>query len=83
MKEYEPVLQWVFIDALFPEPKIWKLMYGKKKKRCVATVWQNMDKKGTWHTWDVNGVGGENWIEDTVAKAKVEAAASAIAQGFI
>lgn len=47
--------------------------------RVVATVYDN----GVWHTWDHEGVGGENDMEDTVAKAKVEAAASAIAQGFI
>lgn len=57
----------------------WRLMVGNKRKRCVATVWDN----GTWSTWDREGTGGENWKEDTVAKAKVEAAASAITQGFI
>ena len=50
-----------------------------KKKRHVATVWDN----GVWHTWDREGSGGENSVEPTVAQAKVEAAASAIAQGFI
>lgn len=43
-----------------------------------ATVWDN----GTWHTWDNEGVGGENWEELTVEKAKIEAAISAAIQGF-
>lgn len=47
--------------------------------RLVATVWTN----GVWHTWDRDGIGGENDSEETVERAKIEAAASAIAQGFI
>lgn len=58
-------------------PGEWRLYV--KKKRHVATVWDN----GVWHTWDREGSGGENSVEPTVAQAKVEAAASAIAQGFI
>ena len=48
-------------------------------QRCVANVWEN----GIWHTWDQDGVGGENDKEETVARAKIEAAASAIQQGFV
>ena len=55
----------------------WRLQVGMV--RHVATVWDN----GTWHTWDRRGTGGENDVEATVARAKIEAAASAIAQGFI
>jgi hypothetical protein len=61
----------------------WHLMVRdslrSKKWRRAATVWAN----GVWHTWDRKGSGGENWREDTVKQAKIEAAASAIAQGFI
>jgi hypothetical protein len=55
----------------------WKLLVEDRGH--AASVWDN----GTWHTWDRNGVGGENFIEKTVLRAKIEAAASAIAQGFI
>ena len=44
-----------------------------------ATVYSN----GVWHTWDADGVGGENSREATVEKAKAEALQSAIDQGFI
>ena len=59
---------------------VWELTVGRgKHPRVVATVWMN----GTWHTWDRNGVGGENNKEKTIKRASVEAAASAIEQGFI
>ena len=61
----------------------WHLMVRNslrtKKWRIAATVYPN----GIWHTFNQDGVGGENWKEDTIKKAKIEAAASAIAQGFI
>lgn len=58
----------------------WKLLVGLgKKPRVAAHVYPN----GVWHTFDQEGVGGENDSEETVQKAKVEAAASCIAQGFI
>lgn len=48
-------------------------------KQSWATVWDN----GTWHTWDENGVGGENSVEESVEAAKREAFESAMRQGFI
>jgi len=64
----------------------WQLMVGHNEpRRSAATVWLT----GVWHTWDENGVGGENSAEWTragkpdVNRAKIEAAAAAIAQGFI
>ena len=66
----EPLVKWIKTQDR------WEL---HMRNRSVATVWMN----GVWHTWDRDGNGGENSAEDTVAKAKVEAAASAIAQGFI
>lgn len=58
----------------------WMLVVGRgKKPRKVANVWAN----GVWHTWDRSGIGGENSSEPTIERAKVEAAASVIAQGFI
>lgn len=57
--------------------------------RTAATVWRNNGSQATWHTWDHDGVGGENDVEheDTpekaIRRAKIEAAASAIEQGFV
>lgn len=67
----EPLLQW------HKEGDEWNLR--ARGKRTIATVFEN----GVWHTWDRNGNGGENSSEPTAERAKVEAAASAIAQGFI
>ena len=47
--------------------------------RIVATVYPN----GTWVTWNKDGVGGENCIEDSLPKAMIEAELSAIMQGFV
>lgn len=44
----------------------------------AANVWSN----GVWHTWDHDGVGGENSTEDTVDHAKHEAEESSISQDF-
>jgi hypothetical protein len=60
----------------YPQQNAWMPTY---RKRVVATVWTN----GTWHTWDENGVGGENSNEKTVEEAKRQAGGSAILQGFI
>jgi len=81
-KLVERHLEWVLHrDVLTCANKEWRLIvciHGKVP-RVAATVWGD----GTWHTWDKNGVGGENSKEDTVEKAKIEASASAMAQGFI
>lgn len=54
----------------------WHLMVGT---HCAAIVYST----GTWHTFDGDGNGGENDKAMSVAEAKVQAAASAIDQGFI
>ena len=49
-----------------------------------ATLWAN----GTWHTWNDDGVGGENGVEnpllhdDVIAKAKEEAVAACERSGL-
>jgi len=65
----------------------WQLMVGLIGfERCAATVWDT----GVWHTWDRDGTGGENGAEwkprsgkPDVERAKIEAAAAAIEQGFV
>ena len=55
----------------------------------AATVWRNQHGEATWHTWDQQGGGGENDVEheatsdESCKRARIEAAASAIDQGFI
>lgn len=46
--------------------------------QAAATVWIN----GTWHTWNTNGTGGENWTEPTVDAAMVAAMAAVKRQGW-
>lgn len=76
-----PMLRWIVLstDPITNKPREYRLCFGRRKPRCVATVWEN----GTWHTWDKNGVGGENSVEIDVRRAKIEASASAIEQGFV
>jgi hypothetical protein len=73
------LLNWERQEAIGGDPPCWNLMVNDGSGRAAATVWDN----GTWHTWDQSQVGGENSREESVEKAKIEAAASAIDQGFI
>jgi hypothetical protein len=50
---------------------------------CWATPWATVWDNGTWHTWDEDGVGGENSREASVEEARNEALLSAVSQGFI
>lgn len=54
----------------------WQLLDERGRQR--ATVWMS----GTWHTWDVNGIGGENAHESNVDEAKAQATAAVIRQGW-
>lgn len=55
----------------------WNLL--RQDGTSAATVYDN----GVWHTWDENGVGGENSAEASVELAKAEAVLSALNQGFL
>lgn len=68
----EPLCTWVL------EGKTWCLRV-QGRNTSAAIVYDN----AVWHTFDCDGVGGENSVELSVPIAKREAAASAIAQGFI
>lgn len=54
----------------------WRLM--SPSGAVAATVWDN----GTWHSWDRNGVGGENDVEENVAEAKRQAFAAVAIAGY-
>lgn len=58
-----------------------KQSWWRTREVVVANAWSN----GIWHTFDENGNGGENDVEPHCnwKRAKIEAAASAIEQGFI
>lgn len=55
----------------------WNLL--RLNGKSAATVWPN----GVWHTWDEDGVGGENSSAGNVFIALRAAEDSAIEQGFI
>ena len=57
------------------QPPDWELSQRGKGR---VSVWNN----GTWHTWDANGVGGENAREATVEDAKREAENAIVRQGW-
>lgn len=62
-------------------PRTWELLvHEEAASRVVATVWSN---GCLWQTWDHDGTGGKNGVETNLERAKIEAAAAAIAQGFI
>jgi hypothetical protein len=50
-----PLLTWVKSKKDLSEWNLMLTLPGRKKGRCVVTVWEGY---GTWHTWDRNGVGG-------------------------
>lgn len=61
------------------EWNLWLRLPGRKKGRVIATAWAN----GTWHTWDRDGIGGENDREPSLRRAKEIATGAAVLQGFI
>lgn len=88
-KQFEPLVRWEVTnrnkDGI---PVEWKLVVGRRKQ-VAATVWRDSDGGATWHTWDQTGVGGENDVERqstserSCRRARLEAAAAAIEQGFV
>ena len=68
------LVRWYWIDAC----QEWQLRltpFGRNR----ATVFPN----GVWHTWDKNGIGGENSRRDTAKNAKREAYYSLMQQEWI
>jgi hypothetical protein len=57
------------------KPADWELFERGKGR---ASVWLN----GTWHTWDKDGVGGENAREESVEAAKAAAEDAIVRQGW-
>ena len=71
----QPVVRWdVKVTA---DGQVWSLL--RRDGTRAATVWDN----GVWHTWDADGIGGENSAEASVEIAKAEAVLSALNQGFL
>jgi hypothetical protein len=68
-----PLLRWHWHDG----PQEWRLSiarFGKYR----ATVWPN----GVWHTWDRDGIGGENGVAGEVWLAKAAAYDACIRQRY-
>jgi len=64
------LLHWAY------EPASFKLV--RSQGPCAATVYTN----GTWHTWDLLGIGGENAEEPTVDQAMTATLAAVLRQSF-
>ena len=71
---------WQWITVIGSTRPTWQLRDGRGRDR--ATIWQTSDGKFTWHTWDENGTGGENWTQGTLEDAKRHAVASLVLQGW-
>lgn len=57
-----------------PDKREWSLLDGRGRVR--ATVWDN----GTWHTWDEDGVGGENGVCEFRDDARDQVVAAIVRQ---
>lgn len=81
----EPLCNWRLVDQGGPGiPRTWKLFVGRgKSPRSVATVWEHRPSYCVWHTWDRDGVGGENDTSESLEQAQALASLCAIRQGFI
>ncbi len=49
----------------------------RTRRRHLATLWVNPDRRVTWHTWDLMGVGGQNASEADLASG-IEAVLGAL-----
>lgn len=75
--------QWREDEAHVPRPRVlkaWDLFDGRKRHR--ASIWMNSDNEFTWHTYDDNGVGGENAEAPSLDDAKRSVVASIVRQGW-
>ena len=59
--------------------KQWELLDGRDRNR--ATIWW-ASTEYTWHTWNERGTGGENCGAPTLSRAKDEAVAAIVRQGW-
>ena len=91
------IVRWVVSKIEWHErPKEWQLMVAApgREKIPAATVFRNDDDgsgvfSATWHTWDIDGNGGQNWVQkaptsdEACLLARRAAAAAAIEQCFV
>lgn len=75
---------WKWIrETAAPQPRLlatYQLVDGAGRHR--ATIWQNSGSEFTWHTWNTNGVGGENAGAYKLNDAKDHAIAALVRQGW-
>ena len=65
-------------------------LLGRRKQRCVATVWiDRPNKSATWHTWAADGTGLQNDVaygydwSVALQRAKADATLAAVEQRLI
>jgi hypothetical protein len=56
------------------------LFDGHGRERC--TIWEQRHGGWVWHTWDERGTGGENSEHANLNRAKDEAVAAIVRQGW-
>lgn len=67
---------WIRVKIQAEPREVWHLEDARGRNR--ATVWDN----GTWHSWDTEGVGGENDVCKTVGDAMDQSLAAVVRQGW-
>ena len=88
MKEKPIIFTGESIKAIFDGRKtmtrrICKVDWKETGFHSYETKFASVYNNCIWHTWDKDGVGGENSIGSSIAEAKHEAIKSAIKQGFL
>ena len=77
--------QWTTSDAerTTRGGRIWRLRDGRGNER--AAIWEyggGLDGDFVWHTYDANGIGGENASARTLDDAKLFCVACIVRQGW-
>jgi len=88
MKEKPIIFTGESIKAIFDGRKtmtrrICKVDWKETGFHSYETKFASVYNNCIWHTWDKDGVGGENSIGSSIEEAKHEAIKSAIKQGFL
>jgi hypothetical protein len=87
----QPIVRWIVSEVHNEVPTQWQLMVSLPGRETTpaATVWLLCNGDAAWHTWDREGIGGENsvvrngWSSGNVIAAKEQATLAAVQQGFI
>lgn len=72
---------WRWTQLAHRTPAEWELRDGTGRLRC-SVLQSRYGTRFTWHTWDTDGVGGENSDAATPEEAKDQAIAAIVRQGW-